>query len=127
MRSKHRSLGALRFCARGEKSLWRVEKEALMLALLRGAASGPYVRKEPKKFAKDRPFGLSVRIGNMRNEAAARRTHQADHVEVRPAASGRRMKAAQPKQALVNEGELALAMTDALEHILASEHRNDSI
>ncbi len=55
----------------------------------------------------------------MRNEAAARRSNQVG-TTVSPPASGRRMKAARPQG---SQAELALSLTDALEHILEDEQR----
>lgn len=63
----------------------------------------------------------------MRTEAAARRTHQGTEATHQAAQgdghppSGRRMKASRPAEG--SPAELALAMTDALEHILAYEQR----
>jgi hypothetical protein len=62
----------------------------------------------------------------MRTNAAARRTQESETPAsgVSRPASGRRMKAATPHKADAPEGQLALALTDALEHILAYEERS---
>jgi hypothetical protein len=60
----------------------------------------------------------------MRNEAAARRSNHDAPSPSRAPASGRRIKAARPQEGAAKGAEMALAMTDALEHILEYEHRS---